>query len=116
MSGDGQVIARELQDIVVAIDAVADEIRDKNLQVHVKLSDSPAPVVNVDPQVNVHVPQQAAPRIEVNVPAPVVSVEPQVQVDPVIHLPEVRPHAYRVRITSRDHMGHISEFRIEPLG
>lgn len=112
---DATLLAGEIQDLASTVGEVADAIRGRpEPQVNVSVPDQPAPVVNVTvspadqpaPVVNVSVPEQAPP--VVNVTAAEVRFSPNVMVPPVV------PNAYEVRITERDVYGYIVAFTITP--
>ena len=115
MNKDTEVVVGELRDVAKAVDAVAATVRDR-----------PEPelrqaVVQLQiPNVEVKVPKQATPIVNVNVdaqqPPPIVQVTvPPAPVAEIIFPPHL-PSAYVVDIIERDSDGFIQRFTITPIG
>lgn len=106
----GLVLAREMQDLSVTVESVAEAIREGATTPRtVEIKQEP-PIVNVqaptiEVPVVVQVPEQPAPQVTV-----VAEARP-----PVVNVERAEPAAYTVRITERDANGFISEFVIMPM-
>ncbi len=113
---DATLIAKELQDLAVAVMQAASVLESRAAaQVVVNVPESPVPVVHVAER------EIPAPTVTVNVPETVVNVRapdpvaPAVTVAPNIVIPAPEPATYVVTVTSRDQDGFIQEFIVRPM-